>query len=262
MATGHAATTLRILTLRGQPAGRGVRLEIAIATHPARHDLGASSLALLASAWRRRAWPGAWPSMPAPPCPTARLCRAGPRPRRAGRPVVARVDHRALAARDPRRAGRSAALALVPRVVPAQLRRARGMAYAVPVARLGRPSPGRGRLFGLAGASWRDEQPRRVPRPSPCSPAHWPRGLLLAGQWAGRAADVVLAVELASGLALLPPLGAGRRWCSRSRSSRRRARFAGSRRRARHAAPGRLGRSLAFLRAARLALRSRSSRAR
>src|SRR5215208_4393066 len=63
------------------------------------------------------------------------------------------------------------------------------MAYAVPVA---------------AGASWRDGEPRvRAAAVAMLAGALVGEALLLAGQWAGRAAAVVLAVELAAGLGLL-----------------------------------------------------------
>jgi hypothetical protein len=61
-----------------------------------------------------------------------------------------------------------------------------------------------GALFGLAGASWRDGQPRvRAAAVAMLAGALAGEALLLAGEWAGRAAAVVLAVELASGLGLL-----------------------------------------------------------
>jgi uncharacterized protein DUF6518 len=61
-----------------------------------------------------------------------------------------------------------------------------------------------GALFGLAGASWRDGKPRvRAATVAMLAGALAGEALLLAGEWAGRAAAVVLAVELASGLGLL-----------------------------------------------------------
>jgi hypothetical protein len=79
------------------------------------------------------------------------------------------------------------------------------IAYAVPVAAAwAAVALAAGALFGLAGASWRDGSPRvRAAAVAMLAGALAGEAVLLAGQWAGRAAAVVLAVELASGHGLL-----------------------------------------------------------
>ncbi len=79
------------------------------------------------------------------------------------------------------------------------------VAYAVPVAAAWAVvALAAGALFGLAGATWRDGPPRvRAAAVAALAGALAGEALLLAGQWAGRAAAVVLAVELAAGLGLL-----------------------------------------------------------
>ena len=97
------------------------------------------------------------------------------------------------------------------------------VAYAVPVAAAwAGVALGAGALFGLAGAAWRDGGPRvRAAAIAALAGALAGEALLLAGQWSGRAAAVVLAAELGVG-----PRAAGRRSppgaarCSRWRSSR------------------------------------------
>jgi hypothetical protein len=79
------------------------------------------------------------------------------------------------------------------------------VAYAVPVAAAwAGVALGAGALFGLAGAAWR-EGGRRVRAAAIAALAGALAGeaLLLAGQWSGRAAAVVLATELGVGLGLL-----------------------------------------------------------
>jgi hypothetical protein len=79
------------------------------------------------------------------------------------------------------------------------------VAYAAPVAAAwAAVALGAGALFGLAGAVWRDGGRRaRAAAIAALSGALAGEALLLAGQWAGRAAALVLAVELAAGLGLL-----------------------------------------------------------
>jgi Family of unknown function (DUF6518) len=61
-----------------------------------------------------------------------------------------------------------------------------------------------GALFGLAGAAWRDGGPRvRAAAIAALAGALAGEAVLLAGEWAGRAADLVLGLELAVGLGLL-----------------------------------------------------------
>lgn len=79
------------------------------------------------------------------------------------------------------------------------------VAYAVPVAAAWAVvALAAGALFGLAGAGWRTGPPRvRAVAVAALAGALAGEALLLAGEWAGRAAAVVLAVELAAGLGLL-----------------------------------------------------------
>jgi uncharacterized protein DUF6518 len=79
------------------------------------------------------------------------------------------------------------------------------LGYAVPVAAAWAiVALAAGALFGLAGASWRDGEPRvRAAAVAMLAGALAGEALLLAGQWAGCAAAVVLAVELGAGLGLL-----------------------------------------------------------
>jgi hypothetical protein len=79
------------------------------------------------------------------------------------------------------------------------------MDYAVPVAAAwAGVALAAGALFGFAGASWRAGSPRvRAAAVAMLAGALAGEALLLAGEWAGRAAAVVLTVELASGLGLL-----------------------------------------------------------
>jgi hypothetical protein len=63
---------------------------------------------------------------------------------------------------------------------------------------------GAGALFGFAGAAWREGGPGvRAAAIAALAGALAGEALLLAGEWAGRAADLVLGVELAVGLGLL-----------------------------------------------------------
>jgi hypothetical protein len=79
------------------------------------------------------------------------------------------------------------------------------VAYAVPVAAAWVVvALGAGALFGLAGAAWREGGPRvRAAAIAALAGALAGEALLLAGEWAGRAADLVLGLELAVGLGLL-----------------------------------------------------------
>jgi hypothetical protein len=79
------------------------------------------------------------------------------------------------------------------------------VAYAVPVAAAwAAVALGAGALFGLAGAAWRDGGRRvRAAAIAALAGALAGEALLLAGQWSGRAAALVLATELAVGLGLL-----------------------------------------------------------
>jgi hypothetical protein len=79
------------------------------------------------------------------------------------------------------------------------------VAYAVPVAAAwAGVALGAGALFGLAGAAWRDGGRReRAAAIAALAGALAGEALLLAGQWTGRAADLVLGLELAVGLGLL-----------------------------------------------------------
>lgn len=63
---------------------------------------------------------------------------------------------------------------------------------------------GAGALFGLAGATWRDGgRHERAAAIAALAGALAGEALLLVGQWTGRAADLVLGLELAIGLGLL-----------------------------------------------------------
>ena len=79
------------------------------------------------------------------------------------------------------------------------------VAYAVPVAAAwAAVALGAGALFGLAGAAWRDGGRRvRAAAIAALAGALAGEALLLAGQWSGRAAALVLATELGVGLGLL-----------------------------------------------------------
>jgi hypothetical protein len=79
------------------------------------------------------------------------------------------------------------------------------MAYAVPVAvAWAVVALAAGAIFGVAGAAWRDGGRRaRAAAIAALAGALAGEALLLAGQWAGRAAALVLAIELAAGLGLL-----------------------------------------------------------
>jgi Family of unknown function (DUF6518) len=79
------------------------------------------------------------------------------------------------------------------------------VAYAAPVAAAWAiVALGAGALFGLAGAVWRDGGRRaRAAAIAALSGALAGEAVLLAGQWAGRAAALVLALELTAGLGLL-----------------------------------------------------------
>jgi hypothetical protein len=79
------------------------------------------------------------------------------------------------------------------------------VAYAVPVATAwAAVALGAGALFGFAGAAWRDGDRReRAAAIAALAGALAGEALLLAGQWTGRAADLVLGLELAVGLGLL-----------------------------------------------------------
>jgi hypothetical protein len=79
------------------------------------------------------------------------------------------------------------------------------VAYAAPVAAAwAAVALGAGALFGLAGAAWRDGGSRvRAAAIASLAGALAGEALLLAGQWSGRAAALVLATELGVGLALL-----------------------------------------------------------
>jgi hypothetical protein len=79
------------------------------------------------------------------------------------------------------------------------------VAYAVPVAAAwAAVALGAGALFGLAGAAWRDGGRRvRAAAIAALAGALAGEALLLAGQWSGRAAALVLTTELSVGLGLL-----------------------------------------------------------
>jgi hypothetical protein len=79
------------------------------------------------------------------------------------------------------------------------------VAYAVPVAAAwAAVALGAGALFGLAGAAWRDGGRRvRAAAIAALAGALAGEALLLAGQWSGRAAALVLTTELGLGLGLL-----------------------------------------------------------
>jgi hypothetical protein len=79
------------------------------------------------------------------------------------------------------------------------------VAYAVPVAAAwAAVALGAGALFGLAGAAWRDGGRRvRAAAIAALAGALAGEALLLAGQWSGRAAALVLTTELGVGLGLL-----------------------------------------------------------
>ena len=79
------------------------------------------------------------------------------------------------------------------------------VAYAAPVAAAwAAVALGAGALFGLAGAAWRDGGRRvRAAAIAALAGALAGEALLLAGQWSGRAAALVLATELSVGLGLL-----------------------------------------------------------
>ena len=79
------------------------------------------------------------------------------------------------------------------------------VAYAVPVAAAWAVvALGAGALFGFAGAAWREGGPGvRAAAIAALAGALAGEALLLAGEWAGRAADLVLGLELAVGLGLL-----------------------------------------------------------
>ena len=79
------------------------------------------------------------------------------------------------------------------------------LAYAAPVAAAwAAVALCAGALFGLAGAVWRDGGRRaRAAAIAALSGALAGEALLLEGQWAGRAAALVLTVELVAGLGLL-----------------------------------------------------------
>ena len=79
------------------------------------------------------------------------------------------------------------------------------VAYAVPVAAAwAGVALGAGALFGLAGAAWRDGGRRvRAAAIAALAGALAGEALLLAGQWSGRAAALVLTTELSVGLGLL-----------------------------------------------------------
>jgi hypothetical protein len=77
--------------------------------------------------------------------------------------------------------------------------------YAVPVAAAwGIVALGAGGIFGLAGAVWREREPRvRAAAIGLLSGALAGEALLLMHEWPGRAAAFVLAIELAVGLGVL-----------------------------------------------------------
>jgi hypothetical protein len=79
------------------------------------------------------------------------------------------------------------------------------VAYAVPVAAAwAGVALGAGALFGLAGAAWRDGGRRvRAAAIAALAGALAGEALLLAGQWSGRAAALVLTTELSVGIGLL-----------------------------------------------------------
>ena len=79
------------------------------------------------------------------------------------------------------------------------------VAYAVPVAAAwAGVALGAGALFGLAGAAWRDGGRRvRAAAIAALAGALAGEALLLAGQWSGRAAELVLTTELSVGIGLL-----------------------------------------------------------
>jgi Family of unknown function (DUF6518) len=79
------------------------------------------------------------------------------------------------------------------------------VAYAVPVAAAwAAVALGAGALFGLAGAAWRDGGRRvRAAAIAALAGALAGEALLLAGQWSGRAAALVLTTELSVGIGLL-----------------------------------------------------------
>jgi hypothetical protein len=77
--------------------------------------------------------------------------------------------------------------------------------YAVPVAAAwGAVALGAGSLFGFAGGAWREGNPlERAASVALLSGALAGEALLLMRTWSGRAADAVLCVELAAGVAVL-----------------------------------------------------------
>ena len=79
------------------------------------------------------------------------------------------------------------------------------VSYAVPVAAAwGVVSLGAGALFGFAGGVWRDgDRAARAASVALLAGALAGEALLLMRTWSGRAADLVLAVELAAGVAVL-----------------------------------------------------------
>jgi hypothetical protein len=79
------------------------------------------------------------------------------------------------------------------------------VAYAVPVAAAWSVvALGAGALFGLAGAAWRDGGRRvRAAAIAALAGALAGEALLLAGEWSGRAAALVLTTELSVGIGLL-----------------------------------------------------------
>jgi hypothetical protein len=79
------------------------------------------------------------------------------------------------------------------------------VAYAVPVAAAwAAVALAAGALFGLAGAAWRDGGRRvRAAAIAALAGALAGEALLLAGQWSGRAAALVLTTELSVGIGLL-----------------------------------------------------------
>lgn len=80
-----------------------------------------------------------------------------------------------------------------------------GLRYALPVSAAWVPvALGGGALFGFAGGVWSDGSPRaRAASVAALAGAFAGEALLLAGQWHGRAAAVVLTLELALALGLL-----------------------------------------------------------
>jgi len=79
------------------------------------------------------------------------------------------------------------------------------VAYAAPVAAAwAAVALGAGALFGLTGAAWRDGSRRvRAAAIAALAGALAGEALLLAGQWSGRAAALVLTAELSVGIGLL-----------------------------------------------------------